>query len=269
MSERIKSALNGIIERFESGDIPKVVAYTTFPLANIPSEKWSFLNRLLMVSAGTMDARGFRQWEKVKRQVKGGRKAFHIITPIMVRYENQQTDDEEVIRGFKASPVFRVEDTGGQALEYENIKLPALPLIEKAKEWGISVKAIPGNYNFYGYYLNDRKEIAMATEEESVFFHELSHAAHARVTKRDNKETAQRWEKEIVAELSAAVLCEIVGKTSRHLGNSYQYIRHYCERAGLTPIKGVLHVLATVEAVLSETLSSQPSKLPVLCPPVS
>jgi hypothetical protein len=58
MSERIKAALNGIIEIFESGDIPEAIAYTTFPMANIPSEKWSFMNRLLMVCAGTLDARG-------------------------------------------------------------------------------------------------------------------------------------------------------------------------------------------------------------------
>ena len=69
MSDKIKAALNGIIETFESGDVPEAIAYTTFPMANLPSSKWSFLNRFLMVCAGTMDARGFRQWELVKRQV--------------------------------------------------------------------------------------------------------------------------------------------------------------------------------------------------------
>jgi hypothetical protein len=147
MSERIKAALNGIIEKFENGDIPEAIAYTTFPMANVPSEKWSFLNRLLMVCAGTLDARGFRQWEKVKRQIKGGRKAFYIITPIRVRKEKQKNDEETILRGFKPSPVFRVEDTGGQALEYENMKLPNIPLMDKAREWGINIKAIPGNYN--------------------------------------------------------------------------------------------------------------------------
>jgi hypothetical protein len=260
MSDKIKAALDGIIERFESGDVPEAIAYTTFPVANLPSSKWSFLNRFLMVCAGTMDARGFRQWELVKRQVKGGRKAFYIITPLMVKKETQQTDDEEVIRGFKASPVFRVEDTGGAPLEYENIKLPNIPLMDKAKEWGINVKAIPGNYSYYGYFSNQRNEIAMATEEESVFFHELAHASHARIRNRDGNQQSKTWEKEIVAELSAATLCRIVGKTSKHLGNSYRYIRHYSKKAGLTPIKGILSVLATVEQVLSQILQSQSPK---------
>ena len=134
--------------------------------------------------------------------------------------------------------------------------------MDKAKEWGLNVKAIPGNYNYYGYFSNDKKEIAMATEEESVFFHELAHAAHARIKNRDGNQQSKTWEKEIVAELTAATLCRIVGKTSKHLGNSYRYIRHYSERAGLTPIKGILSVLATVEQVLSHILQSQSPKPP-------
>jgi hypothetical protein len=34
----------------------------------------------------------------------------------------------------------------------------------------------------------------------------------------------QDWEQEIVAELSAAVICQLVGITSKYLGNSYQYM---------------------------------------------
>jgi len=51
-----------------------------------------------------------------------------------------------------------------------------------AAAWGISVKAIPGNYKYYGYYSGGRDLIALASPEECVFFHELSHAAHDRIT---------------------------------------------------------------------------------------
>jgi hypothetical protein len=34
--------------------------------------------------------------------------------------------------------VFRVENTEGSDLEYENIELPDVPLMERAKEWRIS-----------------------------------------------------------------------------------------------------------------------------------
>ena len=63
----------------------------------------------------------------------------------------------------------------------KSLELPDFPLIERAEEWGISVKAVPGNYRYYGYYQPGRNEIALATPEESVFFHELAHAAHEKV----------------------------------------------------------------------------------------
>jgi hypothetical protein len=110
--------------------------------------------------------------------------------------------------------------TEGEPLDYQKIELPELPLMEIAKEWGISVKAIPGSYRYFGYFSQDRKEIALATKEESVFFHELVHAAHQRIL--GELKQGQDWKQEIVAELSAAVLCRVVGRPSKHLGNSYR-----------------------------------------------
>ena len=162
--------------------------------------------------------------------------------------ENEEGEEEEVLAGFMARPVFRVEDTEGELLDYQQIKLPELPLIDKANEWGIVVKAIPGNYRYYGYFSQERKEIGLATKEESVFFHELAHAAHQRVTT-DFKDV-QNWKKETVAELTAAVLCKIVGKTSRYLGNNYQYIKHYARETNLTPVRACMEVMADVEKVL-------------------
>ena len=73
-----------------------------------------------------------------------------------------RTATEQILNGFGCRPVFRVEDTKGEPLEYENIELPDLPFIERAQQWGISVKAIPGNYRYFGYYSPCRKEIAIA-----------------------------------------------------------------------------------------------------------
>jgi hypothetical protein len=249
MSSRIKEVLDGILSKFESGDIPKAVAISTFPMDDSPSSNWSFLNRLIMCLKGTMDARGFRQWQQVGRSVKGGSKAFYIMVPKMTRRETEKGDEEQIVGGFLAKPVFRYEDTAGKPLQTtEPPKLPDLPLIDKAKEWGISVKAIPGNYHsYYGYFSKAKAEIALATKEESVFFHELAHAAHSKV--RPTREKT-RWSKEIVAELSAAALCRIVGKTSKHLGNSYRYIKHYAKEGNLSPIKACLKVLRDVESTL-------------------
>jgi hypothetical protein len=249
MARKIKEVLMNILECFESGDIPQAIAYSVFPIPDIPSSRWSLLNRTLMYISGTMDARGFKQWKEVKRCVKKGSKALYILVPRMVRRENEEGEEGEKLAGFMARPVFRVEDTEGELLDFQRIELPGLPLIEKANEWGISVKAIPGNYRCYGYFSHERKEIGLASKEESVFFHELAHAAHQKVLK--DFKNIQYWRKEIVAELTAAVLCKMLGKTSRYLGNNHQYISHYAKETNLTPVRACMDVMGDVEKVLN------------------
>jgi len=249
-NEKVKQALESIVQRFKEGDIPEAIAFSIFPIPNIPASRWSLLNRILMFLAGTNDARGFRQWQEVGRYVKKGSKAFTILAP---RFIKEQTEDQQeaktILVGFLAVPVFRVEDTEGEPLDYQKIELPELPFMEVAKEWGISVKSVPGNYWYFGYFSQERREIGLATEEESVFFHELAHAAHQRILGELKK--GQDWKQEIVAELAAVTLCKLIGKTSNHLGNSYRYISEYAGSANLTPWQGCMRVMSDTEKVLN------------------
>lgn len=275
MNEKVNQVLEGILARFESGEIPEAIAYSVFPGADIPSAKWSLVNRILMWISGTKDARGIKQWNRVGRVVKKGAKSFTILAPRLVKREingnGQSSSDEgieeftsedvmssetplgnreeKILTGFLAVPVFRVEDTEGKPLDYENLILPPLPLLDVAESWGVPVRAIPGNYRFRGFFDIERNEISLATEEESVFFHELAHVAHQKLS--GKLQSGQDWKQEIVAELSAAVLCAIVGKTSRSLGNSYRYISGYAEKADLTPVQACLRVIKDVEGVLN------------------
>ena len=251
MAASIRDTVSSIIASFERGDIPEAIAYSMFPISNIPSAKWSLLNRTLMFLAGTQDARGYRQWKEAGRYVKKGSKAFYILVPYIAKTDNEETGEtEHFLKGFLCKPVFRAEDTAGDPLDYEQIELPDLPLIDKAEEWGISVKAIPRNYSCYGYYSSGRKEIALASPEESVFFHELAHAAHERVN--GNLKAGQDPLQEIVAELSATALCRIVGKKhDNSLGNSYRYIRRYASELNLAIHIACLKVMSETEKVLN------------------
>ncbi len=251
MAASIHDTVSSIIASFERGDLPEAIAYSMFPIHNIPSAKWSLMNRTLMFLAGTQDARGFRQWKQVGRYVKKGSKSFRILVPRIVKTENEENGEvENSLRGFMCKPVFRVENTGGEPLDYEQIELPDLPLIEKAKEWRISVRAIPGNYRYYGYYSSGRKEIALTTPEESVFFHELAHAAHEKIN--GNLEADQDPLQEIVAELSATALCRLVGKRQGNsLGNSYRYIQRYASDLNLAIHIACLKVMSETEKVLN------------------
>ena len=144
MNERMRSVLQGILEQFEYDDVPMAIIKAMFPFSNIPSENWSLCNRLLMVIAGTIDARGYNQWKSADRYVKKGTKAIYIVVPY-IKHKEEEGTETSTLTGFGLQPVFRVEDTVGEPLEYEQLVLPRFPFIERAEEWGISVKAVPGN----------------------------------------------------------------------------------------------------------------------------
>jgi len=224
MAHNVRETLKTILQAFESGNIPEAIAYSMFPIPALPSSKWSFLNRITIFLSGTADARGFRQWNDAGRHVKKGVTAIYILVPRMIKRETAseagEPEEEEVLAGFMGRPVFRVEDTEGEPLDYQQIELPPLPLMERAQEWGLSVRAVHGNYQYHGYFSQDKHEIGLASKDEAVFFHELSHYAHHRIV--GDLRTLPPWEKEVVAELAAAALCRIVGKEPKQLGNSFQ-----------------------------------------------
>lgn len=251
MNEKVKEVLTGIIDRFKLGDIPQAIAYTVYPQPDIPCAKWSLLNRLLVFFAGTRDARGFRQWQDAGRWVVKGAKALYILVPYIKKVEAEGNGEEkEVLKGFMAKAVFRYEDTDGKALDLPEMQLPELPLIETARQWGLEVKTIPGNYSLYGYYSPLRKEIALATKEESVFFHELAHCAHEKV--KGSLKAGQDALQEIVAELAAQALCRLVGKKPDDtLGNSYRYIESYAAKIEMAPHTACLRVMSETEKVLN------------------
>ncbi len=252
-TNKTKETLDNIIKQFESGNIPEAIAIATFPTINIPSMNWSFLNRILMILSGTGDGRGFNQWKAVNRKVKKGAKAFYILVPCFYKNKNEEGEEENyALRGFKGAPMFRAEDTEGDQLEYEKLELPELPLIDKAKEWDISVKAVPMNGDYYGRYSLNRDTIEVATTDEGIFFHELAHAAHNRITKLN---PGQHATQEVVAELAATVLCRLAGKSPENMGRNYQYIEHYSKKEGLSVSKMCLNVIKDTEQVINLIMS--------------
>ena len=151
MNEKVKNVLNTIVEKFKSGEIPEAVAMASFPIPDIPSVRWSFTNRTLMFLAGPAAASGFRRWQEANRRVNKGARAIYLLVPCLRKAVDEDTGQEkESLRYFKPSPVFMREDTEGEPLAYEQIEVPDLPLIQRANEWGISVKAVPGNYRYRG-----------------------------------------------------------------------------------------------------------------------
>jgi len=256
MNIKIQSTLNAILEAFKNGDIPSKVALSSFPQAkDIPMHKWSFLNRTIVYVHNTMDARGFNQWREVKRSVKKGSKALYILVPLFSKKKNDEGEEYSVLFGYKSAPVFRIEDTEGEPMDYERLQLPELPLIERAEEWGISVRAIPKNLVYHGYFNEKKKEICLATKDECIFFHELAHCSHSKIScLKGGQDPLQ----EIIAELSAQALCRLAGKSGdKYLGNHYLYIERYAGQIGKTAYQACLQVLGETEKVLKLILEGE------------
>jgi hypothetical protein len=140
-AEKIANTIQQLVQLFQSGDVPKAIAIVTFPPFDVPSNRWSLCNRLIMLFHGTSDARGFQQWKSAHRNIKKGEHAFHILVPRIIKKENGVEKANEslgkpaqyICAGFLPIPVFSVEQTDGEPLAYQKIELPTFPLLKKHK----------------------------------------------------------------------------------------------------------------------------------------
>src|SRR3989338_4457020 len=280
----IQSAITSLLDLFRSGEIPEKIAITTNPKFDVPSSKWSLNNRLIQLVYGTMDSRGIRQWREAGRKVKKGTKALYILVPrIYECYEcecgmilrnkelekgicpecNKEIEKDKITSSvfFNGIPVFRAEDTEGKPLAYQDIPLPNHNFLGVAKAWGIEVKSSPFIGYAYGYYQRGQK-IVLASHDEEVFYHELSHAAHHRLGLMRQK--PQDPSNEIVAEFCSATLAAMQGRKVS-LCNAYEYLEHYSKMKKLTVEKAVLHLLSEIESVLKLIVEAE-SKIEVEIP---
>jgi hypothetical protein len=227
--EKVDAVLNGIVDLFTEGDVAAAVAVATFPTPDIPLAKWSLRNRVIAMINGTGDARGFRQWESVGRNVIKGKRAFYILAPLLIKSKTERDKDGKprmICIGFKGIPVFRAEDTEGDPINYPKHELPAHPLSEVAEAWGIDIKTAGFSGHAYGWTDGDNA-ITLCTPAERTFFHELGHCADARTHKlKGGQDPVQ----EIVAELVAATLARLVGREMPNDGRSKGYIQGYASK---------------------------------------
>ncbi len=228
-NDKIKAAIEKVIELLRTGNIEKI-AYAVFRgETGRPSDKWSFLNRLIMYCSETEDARGIRQWNRAGRRLKKETKALYIRVPAMVKTGTKRTnedgeEEEETRRVYKHIPVYRVEDTTGAPLEEDNFKLkiPA-NLAQVAEELGLEIKAKRFAGAEYGYFSASRKEIALMSPDIKIYLHELAHGVDRKIKGRLNP--GQQPDQEIVAELAAEVVGYLLGHKLN--GKGRDYIKSY------------------------------------------
>lgn len=283
-NEKTQRAIDHVLTAFRSGDIPAAIVHTKFGIpGNIPMSQWSERNQFLAALNGTIDARGFQQWKTAGRSVKRGAKAFYILAPWTITKEvpelsetgkiiiDEKTNEpakpkKTIVIGYYDVPVFRVEDTEGEPLKYDQLDERKFDLAPVARSWGIDIRQIEhtGGMNaYYSFGNNDDLYIAMAQDSEKTFCHELAHAAHHRLCYHDNLDFREipSWEKEVVAELCSGALLYLIGKKPE-IGNHYQYIERHAKDSGIDMFAACMKVTDTCRMVI-DAIMTEAEKLQI------
>jgi antirestriction protein ArdC len=254
--EKAEQAARHVLTVWESGNLPGLIAksYLAAKDENVPCAKWSMGNRVLMLVQGTADARGFNQWKEAGRNVRKGAKAIYILGPCLAKRDKEDPESPSVLVGFRAIPVFRLEDTEGQPLEVSDYAPEAMPpLTTVAERIGVKVNYSPLLGDYLGRYIPKHKQIELCTHEPATWFHELAHAVDdylGTMKPAKRKDDGAYRDSEVVAEFSAAALCHLFGIQYEH--NALKYIQHYRKDAA----KAVTRLFARIDAVLTFILSA-------------
>ncbi|MBQ4494265.1 MAG: hypothetical protein II968_00705 [Selenomonadaceae bacterium] len=262
----IQSAITTLMAMFASGNFPAQVAMSVIRKQagdHIPSDSWSLGNRLLMAAQGSNDARGYKQWQEVGRYVKKGSHAIHIFAPLTKKIKDKDEitgEETEQIKifGFRPIPVFRYEDTEGELLPtFDYAPKTYSPFFDVAEKLGVKVEYKALRSDYYGRYTSGQGKIELCSEDAVVYYHELAHAVHDTFV---DLKTCDKAKKEIVAELSALILCEISG-ISGYQWQGFKYIGAYCaDSKPETVLKKIMGVLNDVEKIVSIVLDATEDK---------
>lgn len=158
--------------------------------------------------------------------------------------------DSFYVAGFTGVPVFRIEDTDGppvaSSADYRPAEWP--PLYEVAGALGVSVTYGPSDGRFRGSYSPGAERIVLCTEDTRTYFHELAHAAHARVLRERGEDVrGGQVASQEIAETVAATLCRLYDLDG-YLYHGAEYVSRYAN--GGNPARAAIKVLGDVQACL-------------------
>ena len=265
----IKEAVANLFATFQRGDFPNQLAHNVIRKHDadiIPSDSWSLGNRALMFSSNTADARGYKQWLEVGRQVRKGSKAIYIFAPMTKKVQevDEVSGEEEekiIVVGFTTVPVFRYEDTDGEELPEFNYRPQSYPhFFDVAKKLNLKVEYRPLQANYLGRYVPQLSLIQLCSWDSNVYYHELAHAVHNSFVDLARYDSDKA---EIVAEFSACVLSELSNSSGGYEFQGYKYLQRYCgnEEKPEQVLKKIMGVLNEVEKVVEIILDTTEEKI--------
>ncbi|RHW36082.1 LtrC [Neobacillus notoginsengisoli] len=177
----------------------------------------------------------FKRWNELGRQVRKGEKSIRIFKPNFKKVEDENGEVDSKLVGFLTVPVFAYEQTEGEPLPIDRVKITlegdsdeAREIIEYAEQ--IAAKDnCPITYGnadgANGYYVPAYHSITVSdtlsiNHRCKTLVHELVHSKVHRYDK-----TSSRSEKEVVAEGTAFVVCSFFGLDTSDY--SFRYVKSW------------------------------------------
>lgn len=262
-NENSEKAMSEVIQKFKEGDsFGYIEKGQKFRVPEVfPSANYSLRNKVLLYTQkDSLVAGTYNFWKKNGRYVDGSGKQAYIYAPMKKAYTKEVEKEDGTVEeekkyylyGFRLIPVYPIEATkinenfDGEPIEEPDLAPSELPpLVDIAEKLELDVNWKPVPFDRWADYWKRGKRINMGTDSPKTFFHELSHALHARVdSKFDERDKSY---KEVVAEFCAAVMMRMyLGEDST--GNAWDYIKHFAT----DPMEAVGEALYQIESVLDE-----------------
>ena len=238
-SEELQRISDIILAEFKSTRLPALIVNALFPHdKTIPSAGLSFINRILMFSAGTIDARNSRQWREAGHELIKGRQPFYIHQPLFEKQPKKDPSGNTVevvdtLIGFKALPLYRREDTQGRSLSVCPNPVIKFPLAEKAKKCGVTIPSDFIQTQGEAAYSSSSKPRSLLSSDCYRFFQLISNAAY-RTYKEQRSSNIDPYLSGITVDLCVHTLARIIRRKVVPLTSiQYQKIERYAERIGV------------------------------------
>lgn len=270
-----------IINKFKSystAELLEKIAFVYVTKIGAPCEKWSLLNRVIVEINETEDARTFKAWIEAGRRVKPKTKAFYIRKPISkmvkvfaksdtehkghydIKYlkmnEELSSNMEQISVLFGLQAEFKIEDTEGNDIHYENEPKELPPLMDIAKRLGIKVSWAKFTKRENGHYDPRAKKIVLKVYDWSTWFHELTHAIHEHI--QGFIKGGQDSDQEIIAQLTACIIASIYGiDISKY---TYQYVMAYSKLNPQEALRNIDKNMTMIKKILDFVFECETKK---------
>lgn len=202
----------------------------SYSFRNIMVAKTQYANASFIAS--------FKRWNELGRQVKKGSKALKIFKPNFKKVQDENGEEETKLVGFLTVPVFAYEQTEGEPLPIDKVRIklegdcPEARAIIQYAEQLAEQDNCPVTYGdaegANGYYVPAEHRIVVSDSLSTnhrckTLVHEL---VHSKVHRYDTTSTSS--EKEVVAEGSAFVVCSFFGLDTSDY--SFRYVKSWSKK---------------------------------------